>query len=49
MSTDKIRTDSTEAHSNNTVLLVISWAIVGIPSLWGVWKVVEKSLNLFTG
>ena len=27
--------------------LVIAWAIVGVPALWGVAQVVEKSLALF--
>lgn len=27
--------------------LLVAWAIVGVPALWGVAQVVEKSLALF--
>ena len=27
--------------------LVIAWAVVGIPALWGVWQVFVKSMALF--
>ncbi len=27
--------------------LVCAWALVGIPLAWGVWQVVQKSLDLF--
>jgi hypothetical protein len=31
----------------STVLLVVAWAIVGIPALWGVSQTVRTSANLF--
>ena len=27
--------------------LVAAWALVGIPLGWGVWQVIQKSLDLF--
>jgi hypothetical protein len=36
-----------EATRANWLQLVIAWAIVGVPALWGVAQVVEKSLALF--
>jgi hypothetical protein len=27
--------------------LFVSWALVGIPLIWGVWQVFQKSLDLF--
>jgi hypothetical protein len=27
--------------------LVGAWALVGIPLVWGVWQVFQKSLDLF--
>jgi hypothetical protein len=27
--------------------LVVSWAVVGLPALWGIVQVVIKSLSLF--
>jgi hypothetical protein len=27
--------------------LVAAWALVGIPLGWGVWQVIERSLDLF--
>ena len=29
------------------VRLVLSWTLVGVPLVWGVWQVVRKSLDLF--
>lgn len=34
-------------ESNNALKLAISWAIVGIPSLWAVWQVIVKTVVLF--
>ena len=33
--------------SNQTLRLIVAWAIVGIPALWGVSQVFAKSLALF--
>ncbi len=33
--------------NNNVIKLVVSWAIVGVPSLWAVWQVIVKSVVLF--
>lgn len=30
-----------------TLKLVIAWAWVGIPAVWGVWQVFKRSLALF--
>ena len=27
--------------------MVAAWALVGIPLGWGVWQVIQKSLDLF--
>ncbi len=27
--------------------LVAAWALVGIPLAWGVWQVIQRSLDLF--
>jgi hypothetical protein len=32
---------------NATGRLIVAWAVVGIPLLWGVAQVVERSLALF--
>jgi len=29
------------------VLVVIAWALVSVPLLWGVWTTLKKSLVLF--
>jgi hypothetical protein len=29
------------------VRLVGAWALVGIPLAWGVWQVIQRSLDLF--
>ena len=36
-----------EATVSSGVALVIAWAIVGIPAVWGVAQTVIKSLALF--
>lgn len=33
--------------SSNALRLVISWSIVGIPSVWAIWQVVVKTIVLF--
>jgi hypothetical protein len=36
------------AGSGGLVLkLAGAWALVGIPLAWGVWQVIQKSLDLF--
>ena len=35
------------APSDQTIPLIASWLVVGIPALWGVAQVVIKSLALF--
>ncbi len=35
-------------HRNRTLIrLIISWTIVGIPSLWAIWQVIVKTVVLF--
>jgi len=29
------------------VRIAAAWALVGIPLAWGVWQVIQKSLDLF--
>ena len=36
-----------EARPTSTLRLVVSWAVVGVPLLWGVSQVFVKSLALF--
>jgi len=38
---------STPASAANALKIALSWAFVGIPALWGVGQVVEKTLALF--
>jgi hypothetical protein len=33
--------------NSNVIKLVISWLIVGVPSLWAVWQVIVKTVVLF--
>lgn len=40
-------TPAVPVDTGTVVKLVIAWAFVGIPAIWGVWQVVEKSLTLF--
>jgi hypothetical protein len=35
------------AGSGNTVKLVLAWAFVGVPLLWGVLKTLQNALALF--
>jgi hypothetical protein len=37
----------TDAGRRQTVALIVSWTIVGIPLIWGVLQVFRKSLDLF--
>jgi hypothetical protein len=36
-----------EARGSLALKLVGAWALVGIPLVWGVWQVFQKSLDLF--
>jgi hypothetical protein len=38
---------TTHAEPSGGILLPISWLIVGVPLLWGVWETLKKSLALF--
>jgi hypothetical protein len=40
-------TSGSEPKSRNLFKLIISWTIVGVPSLWAVWQVVVKTVVLF--
>lgn len=41
------RTTPTEEPGSSTAALVIAWAIVGIPAVWGVLQTATKALALF--
>ncbi len=36
-----------ERNETSTARLVFSWALVGIPLLWGVWQTLMKAMALF--
>jgi hypothetical protein len=36
-----------EASTGNGVKLVLAWAFVGIPLVWGVWNTILNALQLF--
>jgi hypothetical protein len=38
---------SSSPSSSSTGRLIVAWAFVGIPLLWGVAQVVQRSLALF--
>lgn len=40
-------TEQTSGSSGSALKLIGAWALVGIPLAWGVWQVVQKSLDLF--
>lgn len=33
--------------TTQVIPLGLSWLLVGVPALWGIWQVVVKSLSLF--
>jgi hypothetical protein len=37
-----------QTSSSNGVLLVLAWAFVGIPMLWGVWITLGNAMKLFS-
>lgn len=39
--------DTVETSSKPVLKLAISWAIVGLPLLWGVAQTLEKAMLLF--
>jgi len=36
-----------ERSSSNAIKLVLAWAFVGIPLIWGVWNTVRNASLLF--
>ncbi len=38
---------SSAAKGSSAVALVVAWAIVGVPSVWGVLQTVTKAMALF--
>ena len=46
---DKTRTPGMKdpGISASLAIRVAAWALVGIPLAWGVWQVLQKSLDLF--
>jgi hypothetical protein len=36
-----------DAPRTQVLELIVAWTVVGVPALWGVAQVVEKSLALF--
>ena len=39
--------DRDQASAGVALKLVGAWTLVGIPLAWGVWQVIQKSLDLF--
>jgi hypothetical protein len=33
--------------ASQTLRLIVAWTVVGVPALWGVSQVIQKSLALF--
>ncbi len=38
---------ATDAPRDHTVSLVLAWALVGIPLIWGVYETVLNAMQLF--
>jgi hypothetical protein len=38
---------SEEVKKTSPIAVALAWAFVGIPSLWAIWQVFQKSLVLF--
>lgn len=36
-----------EEQGAQALPLALSWLLVGVPALWGIWQVVVKSMSLF--
>ncbi len=39
--------DRDQSSAGVALKLVGAWTLVGIPLAWGVWQVIQKSLDLF--
>jgi hypothetical protein len=39
--------DRDHSSAGSALKLVGAWTLVGIPLAWGVWQVIQKSLDLF--
>jgi hypothetical protein len=39
--------DRDQGSAGLALKLVAAWTLVGLPLAWGVWQVVQKSLDLF--
>ena len=39
--------DGNEANKDHTVQLIVTWLLVGIPLLWGVFKTLQNAWKLF--
>ena len=39
--------DRDQGSASVALKLVGTWTLVGIPLAWGVWQVIQKSLDLF--
>jgi len=39
--------DRDQGSAGVALKLVGAWTLVGIPLAWGVWQVIQKSLDLF--
>jgi hypothetical protein len=35
------------ASGNMQLKLILAWALVGIPLIWGVWETLQNALKLF--
>jgi len=40
---------TTTTGTTSPALLALSWALVGVPLLYGVWKTLETAAALFAG
>jgi hypothetical protein len=38
---------SPKPSSSNWALVVLAWALVSVPLLWGIWQTVKKATVLF--
>lgn len=45
--TDRVNAAAGRAPASSPAALLVAWAIVGIPAVWGVAQTVIKSLALF--
>ena len=42
-----IELDKTHRSAGFYIRLLAAWGLVGIPLAWGVWQVIQRSLDLF--